>query len=904
LEGIKMPFKQSRALAALGVIALAYAAIWYVWVQNHQILGTLAIFGASIWALAKFAGSAGEAHLAPESATAPQTKAPQPKPEISDPKHPNPALLLVLGLGGLGSAWLAYQAVLAEHWISALILLLLGALAWRSGLPLRLPTLPRSIGASLLALALLSGGLFRLNEIGRVPTGMAMYDEPVLKMIGQSMVAGERPTAIMMPGVMGDGSIPYYLEGLSVGLFGKSLTGFRLGAALIGTLIVALLFLLGTDMGGPWLGLAAAFLWAVSLWPVTISRANYLMVETHLMVLLCIFFLVRALEKQSSLLFALAGLFWAFTMQVYHAGQIMLAVVPCLLMLSWYLKPARRQSLWDGLPPLLGGMLLGLGPILLWAITDPRDAYLTFFGVLFAGHTAGSVGNSAGILQVLDTVLGRVLPCFPKTFWMLTKEGPFHAYFFPSITESSGGFPLLPPAILFLFLTGVSLCLARFRNPYHAFLLMWWAAALVPGLAGDPGSQPDDRRSMMLLPPLLLIASVGFIAAMDFLSRALAQGRRLPILLLLGLLASGILAQSSWQQYFERNQKDHGLLSWDFANQVVQGRAIYDESVKGPIAVVSTQRLNQDAWNDPNDNRFNTVYQALITSPVTYTQGTQDYYSNEGLFSSLKWAMSQPEVSGQKPDILVALTPFHFYLEPLLLRLGGKTVAQIPVVQSSSGPVLSGLGMAPPVDGLGMKLVRIHGLRGDALEAERKRSLFQIDTEELFPPNNRNRRVLSTEHVFSEDILELTREYEQSPGAWSTARKVSFKVPDPWFWMNCGNLPAAVVPPLRLRVHFKLEIPADGLYAFGASATPYSTLRIDGRRVFRFFPTSGEIYAKAREGILGDPIFLKAGSHRLDAEQFWLSPTGNYNHVFRLVWKKPNAEMESLPLEQLQAAIP
>ena len=322
--------------------------------------------------------------------------------------------------------------------------------------------------------------------------------------------------------------------------------------------------------------------------------------------------------------------------------------------------------------------------------------------------------------------------------------------------------------------------------------------------------------------------------------------------------------------------------------------------------LISTQGLNFDSWNAPSYEAVNNVYPALCPFPVQYAQHLQDYFAGEGLFSSLKWAMNQPAdpATGKKPDILVALTPFHFYLEPLLQRLGGKTVREVALLQTNQGPLLQGVGMAPPIDGLSLKLVR---LPSDlpALAGLRESSLFNFTAEALIPPGAKDGTALAQEHTLGPVVKNAMLDYQAHPSRWRAQKPVPFRLPDPFFWMTPGNLPGSIVPPLRMRVSFNVIIKTAGLYAFGASATPYTTLKLDGKPVFTFVPAydlaqASDLWNKERGGMLGQPVALKPGLHRLDAEQVWMSAVDNYNHVFRLLWKAPGGEQETLPLEALQ----
>jgi hypothetical protein len=82
-------------------------------------------------------------------------------------------------------------------------------------------------------------------------------------------------------------------------------------------------------------------------------------------------------------------------------------------------------------------------------------------------------------------------------------------------------------------------------------------------------------------------------------------------------------------------------------------------------------------------------------------------------------------------------------------------------------------------------------------------------------------------------------------------------------------------------------------------ATIYTTLSVDGKKIFTYLPDTGEKLQAGMEGSLSDPVFLKAGAHRLNVEQVMFSNVDNYNHALRLLWQKPHGAKETLPLEFL-----
>jgi len=416
---------------------------------------------------------------------------------------------------------------------------------------------------------------------------------------------------------------------------------------------------------------------------------------------------------------------------------------------------------------------------------------------------------------------------------------------------------------------------------------------------------------MESLAPLLLIAALGLIAALDVLGRAVSARARKPLALAGAALILAWLGVASWHDYFERNQKSYDLLSLTRANAVECLRAVHDENLKGPVVVITTRQLAFDSWQMPSPDPWRgQEFEALNPDVVWMVNGSSpDYCRKKGFFGSLDWALDQAgalkQRDGKDRDVLVVLDPFYFYLEPLLHSLGGRTVRELPVLQSTEGPVLGDIGQAPTRDFIA-KLVRLHGLQTRDMDALRDR-LFRFRLGEMKPPGRMGRQAAAALVPASPGYRALLEGWEAHPERWSVSRTAEVDVPDPWSWDSVLQFYDA---PMLLRSSFDLLIPVDGLYSFGASATPITLLRVDRKRVFFRDPAEpaqggassdpSPPFPPERVGYLGKAVYLKAGAHRLDLDQLLVNPTANY--ALRLIWRKPGGLLETLPLEVLRPA--
>lgn len=890
-----------RIFANLILLALTFAGVWFIWIRGKQLVLTVLL----LFLAALIAGWLNPAPAAPARTRDPEDE--------DDPSSPGPGASLLGAVAGLACAWMAMRAALQDAWLPLGLWTVGGALAWRLAVPVTFPRLGRAVWvlAGLTALGL--AAWFRFYRAGDIPEGLAGVDEPLIWWQARRFAGGLRLTYATEDN-LSDGVIPLYLQALGIRVFGDSILAWRMEAILTGTAVTLLVYALAKEVAGRWAAWIAAACWGFSVWAVTYSRAQYFMVETYLIALSCILLCFWALRKGGGALWGLAGLFWAFSFNVYPAARILLAMVPWLLLLHAWLHPDSRRALVAAVWPLVLGLLVGLAPLVLWAWTDPLAFRIHYLNPFYAGNQAGDL--QGGLLARINGVLSRCFDFFHHSFWLLTKRGSVNPYYFPY------DYPLLQRGLLFFFLAGFAVCLARFRSSLHAFMLYWWMAAFVPAVASAPGT-PTDRRLMMLLPVVLIMAGLGMGASIAALTRWTRGHAR--ALLMLAVLAPvlGLMARQAWHDYFERNQNDYGLMAWNRVNGYRVHRAIVAERKKGPVVLVSTRRQNNDAWMQPLGDpyrapEFPAFHPGL---KVTWIQEREEYYRKEGLFGSLLWAAEQavlPGPDGESPvphDVLVVLAPFYFYLEPLLVGLGGERVAEIPLARASQGLLRGDVSLGYDGEWVA-RLVRIRGLSPETVAAARKGRLYRYELRTIVPPPPATRESLRQMSFFdSVEYRALMDDFIAKPNGWAWGEEqVSFEIPDPWFWQTHGNLPGHPQVPWRVRSSYELHIPEDGDYALGASHTGYVRLWLDGRKVFDRDSTHREQwdvqpaapftrdpdlleYENERRGFVGPVLRLKKGVHRLDMEQAWLNIVPTFNMLLRLVWQRPGGEIETLPLD-------
>jgi 4-amino-4-deoxy-L-arabinose transferase-like glycosyltransferase len=889
--------QSKKALVSGTVVWLVYAALlWLVWGKYELLLPTCILMAGAV-------GCLGLIRFYPKGPVFSQ-------PE--DPQFSGRWTQAVWGCLGLYCAWRAAQEGISGQ-LPAMALWMAGsALVWRVAVLEPLPAIPSRLGAALLFALVAVGALFRLYRAGAIPVGLTSRDESLIWNEVWQLVDGLRPTYYNDP-AGGDGIMPFYMIMAGVKAFGCSILAFRLEGILVSIAMTGLFYRMGKETLGAWAGMAAAFFWAVSLWPVTVARAPYFMTETMLMVVGCLAMLAVALRKGGAWRFACAGLLWAFCFNVYPAARVMLALVPWLYVLAWISRKDARPALGGSVPPLALGFAVGIAPVLLWLATSPGASY-SYFAAFNQPIQAGALAP-AGLLGRMNETLARVLSQFPARMGMLTQTGPAYCVgYFPTI------YPTVHPWLFSLAVLGACVALARFRNVFYAFMLYWWFIGILPAAAADP-SFPSDRRTIMVLPPTLLLAAIGSDTvarvARAWLGKARVAGL---ILAALGIAAAAGYGAASWRDYFVRNQRDPGMMMNGQPPTTEMFRAV--RAAVGPEGLlISTWHPTDDSFYQPDTNDWWGV--ALSMQAAAMERGINVYWykrqadgvsTGGGFVDALRWALKNSARPGGPPeDVWVLLVPFYDHLEPGLRAIGAEVVSEVRVPVSSLGP-LAYTGMAKHPYRFA-RLLRIRGLDPAKVEQYARRPQFKVTLQQLAPPRGWDRdqvRGLNQEDPLYRQIF---ASYERSRSGWTGLGSETFTTDDPWFW-QADAFGGGFNAPYRLQIRARLAIPRDGDYAFGASASIYTKLLVDGKKVYErdpLDPANKLPYCSScpgagitwypddpeRRGFLGRPVHLAQGQHLLEIDQAQLSTAPYYSQVLRPVWSYAGQEAQTLPLEVL-----
>lgn len=424
-------------------------------------------------------------------------------------------------------------------------------------------------GGMLVAIIAL-GAFFRFYDITSYPPGLfpdeAANGEDVLLIFDGDV----RP---FYPRGNGREALFFYLQALSVKIFGLGVWQMHVASALVGTATVAALFFATRPWFGRLAGLFAAFFLATNHWHLTMSRTGFRAIMIPLFIALFTAFvgyLIVAVKKgqmRRSYIYAiLAGVALAGGFYTYIAYRVMVGVVlgVALLVLldDWILEIRKHKALHTRDLP----HVMRYWPHLLLGMVAAAIVFAPL-GWFFFQNPEAFVGR-AGQVSVFNpdlqrefgggTVGGTVLYSLRETLLsFFVGSGDLNW------RHNVPGSPLLNPLVGMLFLLGVAWAIhgtvmifyAIFRGRevhlgmMYAYILLLLSGMLLPIITTAEG-MPHGLRSVGLVAPIFLLAGTAGSVVVYWLRRRvrLEWGQVLITGVIGGLLL--LTMAHTWALYF------------------------------------------------------------------------------------------------------------------------------------------------------------------------------------------------------------------------------------------------------------------------------------------------------------------------------------------------------------------
>ncbi len=409
---------------------------------------------------------------------------------------------------------------------------------------------------TLVIFILLLAAALRLYRLDSVPPGLT-HDEANYIPDAISIVHGARPLYFPVP--QGKEALYLYSVAPMMTIVGPTPFALRLTSAFWGILLVPLTYAWARRAFDRPTALWTVAGLALSFWGVSTSRMGLRSIT--LPVLFTAAVLVSRLAERKQPTFAastLAGFLLGLTFYTYLAARVMPAIPLLFGLYLFLLKRDHWRRRWRGWLAML---------VVAAVVAAPLFIYLR-------AHPSAEIRVGQLDQPLRDLVSGDPGPLLRDALQALRvfsfQGDDFVPYNIP-------GRPLLDPLMSLLFYAGLVIALLRWRDPAHAWALLWLGVGFFPALA--TGSDAANLRAIGAQPVLFLFPAL-----------ALENGRRARVgrLRLSTLVGGGALALvifTTGRDYFVRWANDRDVRVHYHTNLMSIAETVREWEVDEPLAI-------------------------------------------------------------------------------------------------------------------------------------------------------------------------------------------------------------------------------------------------------------------------------------------------------------------------------
>ena len=393
-------------------------------------------------------------------------------------------LLMAVGCAAFGMARFAQQGedrLIQALWLLSILILLASQAPWAAlrsprGLARRLWQGPgAALNLLMLTVILLAAFWLRVNHLETIPYDfhgdMASYG-----IQAREIILGRQPH-LFQEGWANIPMIGYLPTAAAMALFGNNLFGLNMTAVIGGLLSLLLFYLfLWRLFDSQRLALLSVAVVAINVPHIHFSRLAAYM-DPWPFNLAALFLLVDGLRARRNISFALAGVTLGFGLQMYYSGRVIIFVIAAFLFFVLLFRRAWIKDNLAGLGLLALGVILGLGPSLIYFARN-QEAFVERSRAVFLFYPA-----------VMNHLMGKYSLQTPwAVFLEQTRRSLLMFHVSPDTSTQFGYYhPMFSSPISPLIALGFGFAVRRWRRPGAALALIFWLLNLFIGsiLTGD-----------------------------------------------------------------------------------------------------------------------------------------------------------------------------------------------------------------------------------------------------------------------------------------------------------------------------------------------------------------------------------------------------------------------------------
>lgn len=308
-------------------------------------------------------------------------------------------------------------------------------------------------------------------------------------------------------------------------VIGVGPTQIRITAAIIGVIAVPAFYFLLRCLLGPFAALIGAFLLAVMRWHVNFSRIGFHCILSVTVLILVLYFVVRAYRERKWFDFILAGFTTALSQYTYTAARLILVWIFILCIYFAFKDPDFYRNNWKKITATLIILLITYMPLGIYSVKYPYKFFLRQGQVFLLDRSNAGKITSNG--KNMAYVFGETCA---KTFGVFNVHGDNNG------RHNLPGQPMLDFFTGIAALIGFGCVLCRFFVPEYFIFISYFVVFLAAGLFSIEA--PQVLRTVTVIPAVL------FFAAVFYKKLALAIRSKKTVIVMIACLLTASCAES------------------------------------------------------------------------------------------------------------------------------------------------------------------------------------------------------------------------------------------------------------------------------------------------------------------------------------------------------------------------
>jgi hypothetical protein len=336
---------------------------------------------------------------------------------------------------------------------------------------------PRWHWAIMIGLFLLAV-LLRFPNLENAPPGL-WFDEAEEGLLAQRLLEPDAVHHTFLSGFYTMGTIYLYILGIVIKLFGADIWQLRFLPAIGGSLMIPMLYVLGTRLYNWRVGVIAGGLLAVSSWHINWSRIGMNSVPTFALdlgVYLCV---MQGLRTGRFGYYAGAGVLMGLALQTYLASQVVPVVLAILFAYRLITERMRFfRAVRAGIVVFVLSALLTFIPLGTFAVQH-ADTFTSRASAVTIFSPIGSEGRTDALAESIR-----------RHLYMFNFRGDSNP------RHNLPGEPMLDWLTAALFFAGLASCVLRIWRWQYLFPVVWFVASISGGVLSLVFEAPQSHRTL------------------------------------------------------------------------------------------------------------------------------------------------------------------------------------------------------------------------------------------------------------------------------------------------------------------------------------------------------------------------------------------------------------------------